>query len=235
MPEQELAFDSVRSPDLTVGKCLSLLDLAHLELSQRPIEALIPRLARRLHQIANFDVVTLGVYDPSVESIRLSACKVGDVERRHECLPVHACVSGSVWKNQRSLLVQDLSIEAKLPVFLESLRRLGVRTYYVFPLTTNRHKLGAIGFGSLNVIPKTAAIIEFLRRAAAIVAQLLDTTPAPDGPIATADCAQAPPAAAPRPEPGHRDFDLRDYAKRRRRVPGDGRGVARLYKKCCAR
>ena len=214
MPEPELAFDSVRSPDLTVGKYLSLLDLAHLGLSQRPIEALVPRLALRLHHIANFDVVTLGVYDPSVESIRLSACKVGDAERRCECLPVHACVNGSVWKNQRSLLVQDLSIEAKLPVFLESLRRLGVRTYYVFPLTTNHHKLGAIGFGSLNVIPKTAAIIEFLRRAAAIVAQLLDTTPAADGPMATTDCAQAPPAAAPRPKPERRDFDLRDYANR---------------------
>ena len=45
------------------------------------------------------------------------------------------------WKNQHSVLVQDLDAEPKSPVFLESLRKLGVRTYYVFPLTTSRHKL----------------------------------------------------------------------------------------------
>jgi formate hydrogenlyase transcriptional activator len=214
MPEQGLAFDSLHSSDLTVGTYLKLLDLAHLALGQRRIEALVPRLALRLHHIANFDVVTLGLYDPSAESIRQSVCKVGDVERRCECLSVHASASGWVWKNQRSMLVQDLNIEPKLPVFLESLRRLGIRTYFVFPLTTSRHKLGAIGFGSLQVIPKTNAIIEFLRRAAAMVAQLLDTTPASDGPIAPTDCSETPLAQAPRPEPECPDFDLRDYANR---------------------
>jgi formate hydrogenlyase transcriptional activator len=212
MPEQRLAFDSVRSSDLTVGKYLSLLDLAQLALSQRPMEALAPCLALRLHHITNFDVVTLGLYDPSSESIRLSVCKVGDAERRCECLPVHACASGWVWRNQRSMLVQDLNIEPKLPVFLESLRQLGVRTYYVLPLTTRRHKLGAIGFGSLHVIPKTNAIIEFLRRAAAIVAHLLDTTFSSDGHTVPTDCTTTPLGAAPTHEPERQDFDLRDYA-----------------------
>jgi formate hydrogenlyase transcriptional activator len=214
MPEQGLAFDSVHSSDLTVSQYLSLLNLAQLALSQRTIEAFFPTLALRLHHALNFDVVTLGLYDPSAESIRLNVCKAGEAARRCECLPVHACASGWVWKNQRSVLVQDLDTEPKLPVFLQSLRQLGVRTYHVFPLTTSRHKLGAIGFGSLHIIPKTNATLEFLRRTAAIIAQFLDTTLSSDGLPAPTDFSQTPSAAAPRLEPGPQDFDLRDYASR---------------------
>lgn len=177
MPEQGLAFDSAHSSDLSVGQHLNLLDLAQLAPSQRTMETFVPMLALRLHHALKFGVVTLGLYDSSAESGRLSICKVGETERESESLPTQASSSGWVWKNQRSVLFQDLDAEPKLPVFLQSLRRLGVHTYYVFPLTTSRHKLGAIGFGSLHVIPRTSATLEFLRRAAAIVAQLLDTTP----------------------------------------------------------
>jgi formate hydrogenlyase transcriptional activator len=214
MAEQGLAFDSVHSSDLTVGQYLNLLDLAQLALSQRTIEALLPRLALRLHHALDFDVVTVGLYDSSVESIRLSVCKAGEAERSCECLSAHACASGWVWKNQRSVLVQDLDTEPKLPVFLQSLRRLGVRTYYVFPLTTRRHKLGAIGFGSLHVIPKTNATVEFLRHATAIIAQFLGTTLSSDGLTAPTDCSRISSAVMPRLEPEPRDFDLRDYPSR---------------------
>ena len=213
MPAQRLAFDSVHLSDLTVGQYGNLLDLAQLAITRTTIDALFPSLALRLHHALNFDVVTLGLYDSSSESIRLSLWKAGEVERRSECLPVHACASGWAWKNQRSVLVQDLDTEPKLPVFLQSLRQLGIRTYYVFPLTARRHKLGAIGFGSLHVIPKTNATIEFLRHAAATIAQLLGTTLS-DGLTAPADCSQNPSAVTPRLKPEPQDFDLRDYASR---------------------
>jgi formate hydrogenlyase transcriptional activator len=212
MPEQGLAFDCVHSSDLTVAQHLNLLDLAHLALGQRTIAAFFPRLALCLNRAFDFDVVTLGLYDSSAESVRLNVWRAGEVERICECLPAHGCASRRVWKNQRSVLVQDLDAESKLPVSLESLRRFGVRTYYVFPLTTSRHKLGAIGFGSLHVIPKTNATLEFLRRAAAMIAHLLDTTLASEGPTAATDYSQIPSAVTPRLEPEPQDFDLRDYA-----------------------
>jgi formate hydrogenlyase transcriptional activator len=214
MPERRLAFDSVHLSDLTVGQYRNLLNLAQLAITRTTIDAFFPTLALRLHHALNFDVVTLGLYDSSAESIRLDAWKVGEAERRCECLPVHACAGGWAWKNQRSVLIQDLDTEPKLPFFLWSLRRLGVRTYYVFPLTTRRHKLGAIGFGSLHVIPKTNATLEFLRRAAAIIAQLLDTTLSSDGLTAPTDCSRIPSAVTPMLGPARQDFDLRDYPSR---------------------
>src|SRR3984893_15381635 len=190
MPEQRLAFDSVHLSDLTVGQYGNLLDLLQLAITGTTIDALFPCLAVRLQHALNFDVVTLGLYDSSAESIRLNAWKAGEAAGRSECLPVHACVSGWAWRNQRSVLVQDLDSEPKLPVFLQSLRQLGIRTYYVFPLTTRRHKLGAIGFGSLHVIPKTNATVEFLRHATAIIAQVVGTTLSSDGLTAPIDCSR---------------------------------------------
>jgi formate hydrogenlyase transcriptional activator len=213
MPVQRLAFDSVHSSDLSVGQYLNLLDLAQLALSQRTTGALFPKLALRLRHALNFDVVTVGLYDSSAESIRLKVSMAGEAESRCECLPAHSCTSGWVWKNQRSVLVQDLDTEHELPLSLQSLRRLGVRTYYVFPLTTSRHKVGAIGFGSLQVIPKTNATLEFLRRAAAMIAQLLDTTLSSDGLTALPDCSQTP-SARPKIEPEPQEFDLRDEPSR---------------------
>jgi len=209
-PKQVLAFNSVHSSDLTAGQYLTLLDLAQLALSERTIEALLPKLALRLQHASNFDVVTLGLYDSSVESIRV--CKAGEAERRCESLSDHAYATGWVWKNQRSLLVEDLETEPKSSVFLQSLRRLGVRTYYVCPLTTRRSKLGAIGFGSLHVIPKTNATLEFLRRAAAIVAHLLSTALSSRPPVALTNCSQTSSAAAPEPEPELQDCDLQERA-----------------------
>jgi formate hydrogenlyase transcriptional activator len=214
MPEQRLAFDSVHLSDLTVGQYGNLLDLALLAITGKTIDALFPSLALRLHHALNFDVVTLGLYDSSSESIRLNVWKAGEAERICECLPVHACVSGWAWKNQRSVLIQDLDTEPKLPVFLQSLRQLGIRTYYVFPLTARSHKLGAIGFGSLHVIPKTNATLEFLRHAAAIVAQLLGTTLSSDGLTASTDCSPIPSPVTPSLEPEPQDLDLQDYPSR---------------------
>jgi formate hydrogenlyase transcriptional activator len=156
----------------------------------------------------------VGLYDSSVESIRLSVYKAGTAERSCECLPAHACAIGWAWKNQRSVLIQDLDTEPKLPSFLWSLRQLGVRTYYVFPLTTRRHRLGAIGFGSLQVIPKTNATVEFFRHATAIIAQFLGATLSSDGLTAPTDCSRFPSDVTPRLEPEPQDFDLRDYPNR---------------------
>jgi formate hydrogenlyase transcriptional activator len=200
--------------DLTAGHYGNLLDLAQLVTNHSTIDAFSCALALRLHDTLNFDVVTLGLYDASTESIRLSVWNTGGEQSAGESLPVHACASRWSWKNQRSVLVQDLATEFQLPVFLESLRKVGVRTYYVFPLTTTRRKLGAIGFGSLQVIPKTQQTIEFLRRAAAMIAQVLDTTLSSDGRMAPAGYLLAPVVVTPGPAQEPRDLELRDQPGR---------------------
>jgi len=213
MPEQRLASDAVYLPDLTVGQYRNLLNLAQLAASHPTADALFSTLALRLRHSSNFDFVTLGLYDSSTERIRLHIWQAGHAQKRCESIPVQSCASGWAWKNQRSILVKDLDAEPNLPVFLKSLLELGVRTYYVFPLTTTRQKLGAIGFGSLHVIPKTKSTLEFLRRAAAMIAQLPDTTLSSDKLMAPADCGVTASVGKPEFEPALQDLDLGDPSR----------------------
>src|SRR5208283_1571352 len=209
MPQQRLKFDSAYLSDLTVGQYRNLFDLAQLAVSHPTTDILFPTLALRLQDSLNFDFVTLGLYDSSTENIRLETWKAGEARKRCDSIPVHKCASGWAWKNQRSVLVQDLATEPKLPVFLQSLCQRGVHTYYVFPLTTSRHQLGAIGFGSLHVVPKAKATLELLRRAGAVIAQLLDTSLSSEGPT---DCVQPISVVTPGLERSLQDFDLADQA-----------------------
>jgi formate hydrogenlyase transcriptional activator len=210
--EEGRTLESVHFADLTAGQYRNLLDLAQLAVSHTSIDALFQTLAVRLQRTLNFGVVTLGLYDSSAENIRLNLWSAGGEQTRRESLPVDGCASGWSWKSQRSVLLQDLDAEPKLPFFLESLRKNGVRTYYVLPLTTTRHRLGAIGFGSLHVVPKTKEILEFLRRAAAIIAQALDTPPSSDGRVPPADSFRPPSGVGLGPEPEGAGFDLRDQS-----------------------
>jgi formate hydrogenlyase transcriptional activator len=196
----------VHQRDLTSGHYRNLLDIAHLVTSHTTIDALSSALALRLQHALNLDVVTLGLYDPSIGNARLSVWNEAGAQRTSESLP--GCASRWCWKNQRSVLVQDLDAEYPLPAFPESLRKVGVRTYYVLPLTTVHRRLGAIGFGSLHVIPKTNQTIEFLHHVAAMIAQVLDTalstgqSMSPIGPL------QFSSVIAPEAETN--DFNLKD-------------------------
>jgi formate hydrogenlyase transcriptional activator len=219
MLQQRLASDSVGFSRATVVQYCNLLDLAQLAVSHPTTGAFFPTLVLRLRHSLNFDFVTLGLYDASKESMCLDAWKAGHAQKRSEFIPVHASASGWAWKNQRSLLIQDLNTEPKLPVFLESLRQLGVRTYYVFPLTTCRHKLGAIGYGSLQVIPKTNGALEFFRRSTAMIAQFLDTTLSSDELIPQTDRVPATSIVTPGREQSLQDLDLGDQSRLREIFP----------------
>src|ERR1700723_4104993 len=107
MPEQGRVFDSVHVSYLTVGQHLNLLDLAQRKLSQHTIEAIFPRLALRLHHALNFDVITLGLYDSSAETIQMNVFKAGEAERTWEWLALLAGASGRVWKNEGKIKNED--------------------------------------------------------------------------------------------------------------------------------
>jgi formate hydrogenlyase transcriptional activator len=213
MAEQKPALDPTYHSDLTVGQYCNLLDLALLTLSRPTTDALFPAMAVQLRNALNFDVVTLGLYNSSTGSMCLDTWRAGDAKKTSESIPVDSCASGWAWKSQRSVLVQNSDTESTSPVFLAALRQLGVRTYYVFPLTTSRHKLGAIGFGSSHIIPKADATLESLRRGAAIVAQFLDTL-STDEAVAQTDSVQTGSGTTPRPEQALRDFDPGDQSTR---------------------
>jgi len=171
---------------------LGLLELATLAVSYATVNEFCPFLASHLQHALNFHILTLGLYDPSTENVCLNVWKAGESAPVGVpvSLPVRNCASGWAWKAQRSVLFQDLEVEPKLPVFLDSVRKLRVRSYYVLPLTTTRQRLGALGFGSSAVVSPREATLAFLRRLAALTASKLEAECALSCSQTPADCLQ---------------------------------------------
>jgi formate hydrogenlyase transcriptional activator len=209
--EQELAFDSVHLSGLTVGQYRTLLDLAQLAITQTTINSIFPTWALRVQHALGFEVLTLGLYNSRTKSMRLNIWKGGEALSMSESHPVNSCASGWVWKTQRSVLLQDLATEHKLPAFLESLQQMGIRSYYVLPLTTVRRRLGAVGFGSLQVIPDRKEKVELLHRMTALIAPLVESELATSL-MADVDCPRTVVTVTAYPDQKHRPFDLRDQA-----------------------
>src|ERR1035438_7222528 len=149
--------------DLAIGQYRYLLEVATLAIRHTTIATVFPILAPHLGNTLNFDVLTLGVCDSETENVHHHVW-TAENGLKSEFVPIRSCASGWAWKTQRSVLIQDLAAENQLPVSLDSLRQLGVRSYYVLPLTTTRGRVGAIGFGNLRVIHERKEKIEFLRR-----------------------------------------------------------------------
>jgi formate hydrogenlyase transcriptional activator len=74
------------------------------------------------------------------------------------------------------LIIPDVDHEKRFEPWLRWLREYGLRSYCAFPLTTSRTRLGALGFSSTRVQGFSSQDMEFLRRAAEIVAVCLDKT-----------------------------------------------------------
>jgi formate hydrogenlyase transcriptional activator len=108
-----------------------------------------------------------------------------------------------------------LAAENHLPVSLESLRQLGVRSYYVLPLTTTRGRVGAIGFGNLHVIHERKETLEFLRRLCSLIAPFLETDTASAVEIQT-DSFPTHPALRPEsaPPPQNLEVEVEDRHSR---------------------
>lgn len=214
--ETSVTSNFVSSPDLTPDQYRSLLAIATLAVSHATMNASCPILVQRLWHDLNLHILTLGLYDPSTEGVSLNAWKAGETTPMNgfESLPVNNCASGWVWKTQRSVLVQDLAGERKLPVFLEALRQLGVRSYYVLPLTTTRQRLGAVGFGSSDVISLREAKLTFLRRLAALIASRLEAEHAGNNARAHADLLQNEPPVTLDLRQGCESSDLQEQAGR---------------------
>jgi formate hydrogenlyase transcriptional activator len=176
--EEDVTSDFGPVPDLTSGQYRNLLEVAALAINHTARDT-VSILALKLRRILNIEILTIGLCDPRTDSIDLHLWTEGKAAKA-ESFPVPNCASGWAWKTQRSVHIRDLDTEDSLPVFLSSLRQLGVRSYYVVPLTTPRRRLGAMGFGSLRVLPESKGTLEFLRRLTALIAPLLETASVSD-------------------------------------------------------
>jgi formate hydrogenlyase transcriptional activator len=153
----------------------ALLEVWESIAHHRDLPALIQDLKERLSRLVNFNSLWLVMHEPARDKMRLhiigtpQGMEVDVSERDVEDSP-----SGLVWQTQQPLIVADTLKEARFPRAVELLRRQGVRSFCILPLTTAHSRLGGIGFGSQQVEAYRETNMEFLRYVAGHVAVAVD-------------------------------------------------------------
>jgi len=154
----------------------ALLKVSEAISQQRELPALFHELAIRLHNVLDFDFLTLILHDPVKNTMRLHVLEtrgenqlLTDAEFTLEEHP-----SGIVWQTQQPFVVPDAQADDRYPNFSKRLREAGVRSIAIVPLTTAQRRLGAMGFGRLVPEQLTPTEVEFMQRVAVQVAVAVD-------------------------------------------------------------
>jgi formate hydrogenlyase transcriptional activator len=167
----------METQDRGIQQYRTLLEISESIAAHRDLRELFHDLAQRLHRVVNFEYMRLLLHDSDRNVMRVHILEMPN----HNCdvlgcqeFPVDESPGGWVWHKQEPLVVSDVEIETRFPRVTEQMRKDGVRSYCIVPLTSAQRQLGALGFGSLQEAAYDAADLEFLQLVAKQVAVAVD-------------------------------------------------------------
>ncbi len=164
------------APDKQAVSCQqyrALLSVAEVIISHRDLQALFHDLAGRLYQVVRFDYLLLVLHDDARDTMRLHVLETSEPTSAQAgmLIPVHESPAGLVWQTQQPLIIPNLEEESRWPRLREQVfRPHGMTSLCYVPLTTARHRLGALAFASKELAAYDAADVDFLQLVANQVA-----------------------------------------------------------------
>jgi formate hydrogenlyase transcriptional activator len=154
----------------------ALLEISESIATHRDLPALFHAIAQRLHRLVTFDFIGLTLPDADRTTVRLHVLESSlptEVKEGFE-FPIEEATQEIVWEQQKALVVTDLEFETRFPRNVELLRKEGIRSFCLLPLTTAHRRVGALAFGSVRKGAYYGADLEFLQQVAAQVAVAVD-------------------------------------------------------------
>ncbi len=154
----------------------ALLEVSESIATHRHLPALFNAIAQCLHRLVTFDFIGLTLPDADRGTVRIRVLESSlstEVKEGFE-LPLEETLHEIVWEQQKALVVADLEFETRFPRNVDLLRKEGIRSFCLLPLTTAQRRLGALAFASVKMGAYNEADLEFLRQVAAQVAVAVD-------------------------------------------------------------
>jgi formate hydrogenlyase transcriptional activator len=154
----------------------ALLEISESIATHRDLPALFHAIAQRLHRLVTFDFIGLTLPDADRNMVRIRVLESSlptEVKEGFE-LPIEEAAREIVWEQQKGLVVTDLEFDTLFPRNVELLRKEGLRSFCLLPLTTAQRRVGTMAFGSVKKGAYGEADLEFLRQVAAQVAVAVD-------------------------------------------------------------
>ena len=166
------------SPDVLNAQYRALLEVSESIAAHHGLTELFHALAQQLPRALKFSSMELGLHDPNKNVMRLHMLENPRPMQVSSGLefPVEAVPAGWVWQHQQPLVCRNLEQETRFPKMMPMIRQAGIRSLCIVPLTTARHRLGAMGVGSLEDHHYGQAEIDFLLLAAKHVAVAVENT-----------------------------------------------------------
>jgi formate hydrogenlyase transcriptional activator len=164
------------NPHEESGRYETLLEMADLMVCHSGLEDLLPAIASRLRAVADFQFLNFSLHDPRTGLMQLHWWQSGPSTLLPSQIAVEQSPSGWVWNQQKELLFQQLEGAEEFPQVLALLRKHGMRTYFVVPLTSVGKRLGALGIASSKTSAYGDQDLRLLRRVAELVALAIDNT-----------------------------------------------------------
>jgi formate hydrogenlyase transcriptional activator len=149
--------------------------MADLMVRHSGLEELLPAIAARLSAVADFQFLNFSLHDSKTGLMQLHWWQSGPSALLPSQLAVEESPSGSVWSQQKEMLFQ-LDSARQFPQVLGPLRKHGMQTYFVAPLTSVGKRLGALGIASNRSNAYGEQDLRLLRRVAELVAMAIDNT-----------------------------------------------------------
>jgi formate hydrogenlyase transcriptional activator len=142
----------------------------------RDLPALFHDLAQRLPGVVSFDFLSLVLYDPDRNTMKLH---ILESRTPHDVLAggersIEESPGGVVWLTQEPVVVKDTKAEDRFPEIMQLLLTHNIRSMCMLPLTTAHRRLGAMGFGSTHSAAYGEDEIEFLSLVTRQVAVAVD-------------------------------------------------------------
>lgn len=156
----------------------ALLEVTKSIVSHRDLSELLRNLTRELPRIIPIDSVVLLLHDDTANVMRVLALETAHALHLppNAEIPMAASPSGWVWQHQELLIVTDDQDSSRFGAVKQTLRKHGIQSYGVFPLTASQRRLGAMGFGSTVEHAFRHIDLSFVQRLVDLVAVAVENT-----------------------------------------------------------
>jgi len=159
---------------IEVDRYEALLQMADLVVHHGGMPELLPQLAKRLQQVASFEIASFSLYDPEKKVMRMHFWEGSERLSDQTELPVEESACGFAWERQQAMVWPDLHKETRFGRAVSLLKEKGVRSYCTLPLPTAQKRFGALGLGSSRPNAYDDDDLHLLRGVAELVALALE-------------------------------------------------------------
>jgi formate hydrogenlyase transcriptional activator len=166
-PEKQYEPQSGSRSHVREGLLFKLASLAAWTGSQSD---LLKEFAPLILTLTGSHFVKFSLHDAAQNCMVTRYWKANQESGQFDAFAVTECVSGWVWTHQEAVTISDVDNEKRFPVCVQELRRHGVMSYHMLPLTTPAHRYGALGMGRSASEVVDSDTLEFFVRIADLAA-----------------------------------------------------------------